>query len=243
MNAMRGILTRHRALLITLAFSSLVSIVLLIIDLIISPSPSYWFFGWNLFLAWLPLVFAGWLVVSLYTRPWLSWLPLLLTTLWLMFLPNSFYLVSDLIHLSGVDTNHLLFSSVLIESFILNGLILGYLSLYLIHLELIKRIKPHSVIYLVGAVLLICSFAIYLGRDLRGNSWDLLVSPAGILFDVSDTFIQLRSHVQAFTTTLMFFTLLTTFYIVLWRLRKLLQHPTAHIKNNSNESNKLPLGS
>jgi uncharacterized membrane protein len=210
--------------------------------LIISPSPSYWFFGWNLFLAWLPLVFAGWLVVSLYTRPWLSWLPLLLTTLWLMFLPNSFYIVSDLIHLSDVDS-HLLFVSVLIESFILNGLILGYLSLYLVHIELIKRIKPRSVICLVGAALLVCSFAIYLGRDLRGNSWDLLVSPAGILFDISDTFIQLRTHIQAFTTTLMFFVLLTTFYIVLWRLRKLLQPQTTHSRNNTHESNNLPLSS
>jgi uncharacterized membrane protein len=71
---------------------------------------------------------------------------------------------------------------------------------------------------MVAVVLLLCSFAIYLGRYLRWNSWDVLINPAGIIFDVSEPFISPTSHPQAFTTTLMFFVLLGSIYAVIYRL-------------------------
>jgi uncharacterized membrane protein len=67
-------------------------------------------------------------------------------------------------------------------------------------------------------VLLLCSFAIYLGRYLRWNSWDVLFNPAGLVFDVSEPFINPTSHPQVFTTTLMFFVLLASIYIVCYQL-------------------------
>ena len=64
-------------------------------------------------------------------------------------------------------------------------------------------------------MLLLSSFAMYLGRDLRWNSWDVLLNPAGIIFDVSERVIDPLDHPEAFTTTLMFFIFLAGLYIFL----------------------------
>jgi uncharacterized membrane protein len=73
---------------------------------------------------------------------------------------------------------------------------------------------------LVAITLLLCSFAIYLGRDLRWNSWDILINPGSLLFDVSDRFLHPGAHPRTFVTTLTFFVLLGTFYIVVRSLAR-----------------------
>lgn len=216
-------LSRRNSILAILLYSSMVSIGFLVVRIIDTHSLIYWYLGWNLVLAWLPLLFVGWLLRTLSDYPWLNWRPMVLTVLWISFLPNSFYLVSDLIHLQDTASTHILFDSIMIESFAINGLLLGFLSLYLVHVQLLRRLKPRMATSLVGLVLLVCSFAIYLGRDLRWNSWDLLVNPVGILFDVSNQFIDPAGHIQALTTTIMFIVFLGTLYAVAWRLTKLLR--------------------
>jgi len=173
--------------------------------------------NWNLFLAWLPLLFAWWLMKWVAKNPWISWQGMGLTLLWLGFLPNSFYLVSDLIHLQTTLASNVFYDVVLLVSFAWNGLVLGFFSLYLVHRLLIKRIEWRYAHLLIAGVLLLCSFAIYLGRYLRWSTWDVLVNPAGILFDVSDRIINPEAHGQTFTTTLTFFLLLGSMYLVLWQ--------------------------
>jgi uncharacterized membrane protein len=68
----------------------------------------------------------------------------------------------------------------------------------------------------VAIILLLCSFAIYLGRYLRWNTWDILVNPAGILFDVSDRFINPAAYPRTFSTTACFFVLLGSAYVFVW---------------------------
>jgi uncharacterized membrane protein len=167
---------------------------------------------WNLFLAWLPLVLAYALVRQLRHKAWSSWTGIGLTLAWLLFLPNSFYMVSDYIHLEDMQRSNVLFDSLTFTVFILNGLILGYTSLYLVQAELRKRVGRLRTELFSGAVLLLCSFAIYLGRELRWNSWDVLVSPAGIIFDISERIIDPLAHPTAFSTTAMFFVFLAGLY-------------------------------
>jgi len=78
---------------------------------------------------------------------------------------------------------------------------------------------------MIGGILLLCSFAIYLGRDLRWNTWDLFVNPAGILFDVSDRLINPRAHPQMFVTILSFFVLLSMVYYLIWNVIHTLKPP------------------
>jgi len=206
---------RRNSTLGALILSSCVSFGILLVHTVLSHNFTYWYLAWNLLLAWLPLLFVVFLRRSLKYHPWLAWRPMVWTVLWLAFLPNSFYIVSDLLHLQGVSTSDILYDTVMMVSFMLNGLILGYISLYQVHQELKKRLSATSVNCLIGLSLLVCSYAIFLGRDLRWSSWDLIINPQGILFDISNQVIDPRQHLQTFTITLMFFVLLGTFYLVI----------------------------
>jgi uncharacterized membrane protein len=207
---------RRNSTLAALVFSSCVSVGILIVHIISTHSFIYWYLGWNLLLAWLPLLFVVLLRRSLEYHPWLALRPMIWTVLWLAFLPNSFYIVSDLLHLQSVSTTDVLYDTVMMVSFMINGLLLGYISLYQVHQELKKRLNSATWTNgLISLSLVVCSFAIYLGRDLRWSSWDLIVNPQGILFDISNQIIDPLHHLQAFTTTLMFFVLLGTFYLVI----------------------------
>lgn len=173
---------------------------------------------WNLFLAWLPLILMFGLVKYLRYYPWSSWRMIFLTLGWLLFLPNSFYLVSDYIHLQGLASANLLYDVVMFTMFVFTGMLLGYASLYLFHRELLKRLKPNSASAIIALILFICSVAIFIGRDLRWNSWDVLFSPAGLLFDISNRLLDPSSYGDFIGTITIFFALLGTIYLVGWRL-------------------------
>lgn len=176
----------------------------------------YWFLFWNLFLAWVPVLFAWLLIRALRTRVWVQPLPVLLTLLWLGFLPNSFYIMSDLIHLQSTGDIGVLYDAVFMLSFIWNGAVAGFLSMYWVHCEVVKRRTPQIGALVMAVVIGLTSFAIYLGRSLRWNTWDVLVNPAGLLFDVSERVINPLSHAQFLTTTGTFLLLIGSMYYVIW---------------------------
>lgn len=223
MNSMFKLHSAAARLLFVFGLLSLVSIGFFVVGAIASHSFTYWYLVWNLFLAWLPLVFIALLYKVLRRHPWSGWLGTGLTLLWLIFLPNAFYIVSDFIHLGDIGQLDVLSDAVMFLMFALSGLALGFTSLYMVHRLLLKRLSRSTSHVIVAIVLLLCSFAVYLGRDLRWNSWDALLHPAGVLFDVSDPFFNPSTHHDAFTTTLMFFILLGTLYMVAWQLGRALR--------------------
>lgn len=172
---------------------------------------------WNLFLAWLPLLFAIRLTRVLMDKLWSSWEALTLSVVWLVFLPNSFYMISDFIHLQDVTRVNLLYDALMFASFIYSGVVVGFSSLYLVHVQLCRRLGQRTAALLMAATLLVCSFAIYFGRDLRWNSWDVLTNPAGLLFDLSDRLIHPAAYPVMFMTVVSFFVLLVSMYNVAWR--------------------------
>jgi uncharacterized membrane protein len=201
---------------VAVIISSLVSLLLLVIGALHGPGDNYSYMVWNLFLAWLPPLFMVWLLRTLQHKRWSSWQAITISVLWLGFLPNSFYLVSDLVHLTNARTGQVLYDSVLFMSFALNGLLLGYISLYIFHEEFRRRVSSLATRVTIGLVLFMCSFAIYLGRDLRWNTWDVFVNPAGLLLDLSNRIISPLSYPRMFVVTGIFFVLLTTMYYVIW---------------------------
>lgn len=216
-------LARYHRLFYALVVSNGVSVLLFLLRSVESQTDRYWFLLWNLFLAWLPLLFGGLLVWILRRKSWFAWQSIVLSLLWLAFLPNSFYLISDLLHIHETGEVSILYDIVMFSSLIFNACVAGFVSVYIVHRELLRRIplrKAHAVIL---GVLLLCSFAIYLGRSLRWNSWDALMSPAGILFDVSDRIMNPGLHPQAFVTTATFFLLLSSIYLVLWEILRVLK--------------------
>lgn len=216
--AKKTVRVRYTRVFYALLLSSGISLLLFGLRVLESDSTRYWFLLWNLLLAWLPLGFAAWLAARLRRTGWSLPGNVVLTLLWLGFLPNSFYLISDLIHLEATGEVGLLYDVVLFCSFIFNAYVAGLISLYLVHRQLLRRLPRPRAHGVIGLVLLACSFAIYLGRNLRWNTWDVLINPAGLLFDVSDRVINPAAHPQAFVTTLTFFVLLGGIYVVIWEL-------------------------
>lgn len=179
---------------------------------------------WNLLLSWLPLLLALWLAKTLETRLWSSWKALAISVAWLLFLPNSFYMISDYIHLQDVAHADILFDAVLFTSFIYSGVVLGFSSLYVIHRLLKQRFSARQASGTIALTLLLCSFAIYLGRDLRWNSWDILINPGGLLFDLSDRILHPAAYPAMFLTVATFFVLLSSLYGLVWRGSQLLRN-------------------
>jgi len=104
----------------------------------------------------------------------------------------------------------------------------------MVHQQLRRRLWNWQASIVVGLVLLLCSFAIYLGRYLRWNSWDVLANPAGLIFDASEPFVTPGAHPQAFTTTLMFFVLLVSIYAAGYELIANLRSTERHKARRKN---------
>lgn len=214
---------RYKPILQMLVITNLLSVMLFGLRLIGAENFRYWFMLWNLTLAWIAPLLAWWLILRLRSQGWKNWFNIVLTVAWLAFLPNSFYMVSDLIHVEPTGEINIIFDTVMFSSFIFNGFIAGYLGTYLIHGELLKRMSMRAAYSLVIGIFALCSFAIYLGRVLRWNTWDALLQPTGLLFDISDTFIRPFDHPQAFVITFSFTVLITSFYLLLLEVFKALR--------------------
>ena len=201
----------------TLLAASLVSIGLFSYGALRNHNLNYSYLVWNLTLAWVPLLLVLWLLRILRHKLWSSWEALGVSLLWLVFLPNSFYMISDFIHLRDVGRVDALFDALMFTSFIYTGVILGFSSLYLIHLQLRRRLPERTAAAWIAGTLLLCSGAIYIGRDLRWNSWDIVTNPGGLLFDVSDRLQHPSAYPQMLVTIVTFFILLTSMYGLVWR--------------------------
>jgi uncharacterized membrane protein len=202
--------------MLALMASTLISVGLFAYGAWRNHSLAYDYLLWNLMLAWLPLLFAIRLVSVLQRKLWSSWEALGFSLLWLVFLPNSFYMISDFIHLREVQRVDVLYDTLMFTSFIYTGVALGFSSLYLLHIQLKRRLTAASASGWIGATLFICSAAVYVGRDLRWNSWDILTNPGGLLFDISDRLEHPAAYPQMLLIVSAFLVLLASMYSLLW---------------------------
>lgn len=138
----------------------------------------------NLVLAWIPLLAVLALDRLIEARRfWALWLPL--GTVWLLFLPNAPYIITDFIHLTWVPTRLLIYYDMaLLGLAAITGLILGYASLYPLHRR-VEAAWGRAVGWaLVGGVWMLAAGGMALGRVSRWNSWDVLHSLEAILRDL-----------------------------------------------------------
>jgi uncharacterized membrane protein len=215
-----------KALIVLTVFAVSLSLV----RFVLAGSYEYWFLLWNVVLAWVPLIVA-WVLYKKTPKGLLwSWPNFGLFIVWLAFLPNAFYLLSDFIHLAPIvyfdstTTVETLYDVVLFQAYTLLGLLLGFTSLRLMHIRLQQKF-PRRVTVIVGAVLLLSSFAMYVGRFLRWNSWDIITNPFGLLFD-SERAINPAEHIPTFSTTILFFVFLSVLYIASLHLVAALGRPS-----------------
>lgn len=208
----------------SIGLACLVSIILLAGRILVSDSLRYVFLIWNLVLAALPLLLAWWLSERLQTLSWFKWQQILLSVLFIGFLPNTFYLITDFVHLRQTNEAGLYFDVVMLSSFVLNGIILGFVSIYLLHRQILRRFNERTGLIIITVVFLLASFAAYLGRFTRFNTWDIILRPAGLLFDVSDRFVNPTQHTDTYLATVTLFAVLLSTYLVMYSASKLLQN-------------------
>lgn len=162
----------------------LLSLAVLVARMIISQSLMFAFLIWNFILAAIPLVISVELLNT--NNPSSKKLKVALLSLsWLLFLPNSFYIITDLKHLIHSGERFILLDTILILTFALNGSIMGFYSMYFMRLFAIQNYPWFPVRLVTASVLLLCGFGIYLGRILRWNSWDILIDPDGLFDDIA----------------------------------------------------------
>lgn len=196
------------------------SLFIVLTRVMLTGSSRFTFVPWNLLLCWVPFAFSIALVANLERRPWRHWHNLLLSLLWLVFLPNTWYVLTDFIHVRSSGQASQMFDIVLVTSLVITGFGLGYASLLAVHRQLRLRMSGLNSALLIEAVILFCSFAIYIGRDLRWNSWDVIADPTGILLDVSDRLVNPFGYPRAISITVMFFVLISAVYAAIWRMSR-----------------------
>lgn len=195
---------------------SVLCIAFLVYRVIVTGTWRYGFVLGNLVLAWLGLVF-GWLLARrLSKNSWLSWPSIGLSVLWLVFLPNTWYVLTDFLHVRPTGEVSEIYDIVLMGSLVINGFLLGFTSLYLVHRQILRHASEKKSFILVAGVILLASFAIYLGRNLRWNSWDVLTNPSGVIVSVSDRIVDPLGHPRALNITGLFFVLLSSLYFAIW---------------------------
>ena len=143
---------------------------LLLVRLIISDTPSYIFLSWNLFLAFIP----WWISSYLRQKNTLRLKDTPLVLIWLLFLPNAPYILTDLFHLKHRPSIPLWFDLVLILSFAFLGLLVFYRSLKDMITLFKKHLSPRVLMPVICVMFWLISFGLYLGRFLRLNSWDIM---------------------------------------------------------------------
>lgn len=141
---------------------------------------------WNTFLAVIPLYM---LYLKKYTNHMLF--KIFITLIWILFLPNSFYTLTDLIHIQSLDFYEInqnevinsqqinvwleLLNIFLVSSF---GFLIGCINVSLF----VKKI--HNILFKIIAIFslsFLSAIGIYIGRFLQYNSWDIL-NPIHILY-------------------------------------------------------------
>jgi uncharacterized membrane protein len=211
----RSFSDRRIVIVASLGVLSMFVIAMIAFQIIYAGSPDNLAIAWNLFLAWIPFVLA--LIIydrgtSAGPRPALGAAALL----WLLFLPNAPYILTDLKYIDGFGSVSALYDVVLLASAASAGLLLGLTSLFLMHAVARRLIGAFSAWALVVGALALSSFGIYLGRVQRWNSWDVVARPGSLFGDIARGLLHPLSHPHPIGVTILFTSFLLASYLVFY---------------------------
>ena len=221
---------RHRfayAIVGLLGAASLVCVALIAARSWYSHTYHYWFLLWNLALAWVPFVFAA-IAFSLAARRRAAlWVFVLLAALvWLAFFPNAPYILTDFLHLGSMgDIVPGWYDVLMLYWFAWTGLMLGVVSLYLMHEIVSRGVGVVAGWVFVVAVAGLGSVGIYLGRFLRWNSWDLVRRPGPLANELLGRVTDPHSQPRILGFTVLFALLFLFIYVAVYIFAKFTKPP------------------
>jgi uncharacterized membrane protein len=183
------IVKRYNKLLLFMVFYWLVCFFMLISE----TSFLYVMLAWNTLLSTMPLFFISLSMLEAKINKGIR--AIVYGILWLVFFPNSVYMITDFIHISNDKmvwcetvapysaNNGTMYSNdtmqwlklLVIGIGVIYGLLIGMESLNILYLFLRRKISKLKSYTIIIGISLISGFAVYIGRFLRFNSWDLLM--------------------------------------------------------------------
>ena len=178
---------------------------------IITGRQAYYFLNWNLLLALIPLLVS--LVVSsgfVMRKPKI--LKAALFVIWLVFFPNAPYIITDLYYLKNHSARMFWYDTITILLFAWTGLLAGFFSLDIIKDALLSKLSRVRRISVICGLLFICAFGIYLGRELRWNTWEIFVEPIKFFLDVISRIINPIRHRSTWSFTFLMGSFLNIIY-------------------------------
>jgi uncharacterized membrane protein len=229
MNMFNTSVNRNGLLRIMLV-SSVLSMVLLSFRMYITGSPAYIFLAWNLFLAWVPFI-CSLCIKEVGIYRYKKAIRLFLFLVWLVFFPNSPYIITDLYHLHPRPGMPLWFDLFLIISFAWNGLMLGFTSLILVQQWISVNFSKWLNWTMVTGLMFTCGYGVYLGRFERWNSWDILSHGDSIFLRVFHHITDPFGNMRMLGVTLIYGTFLLLGYLTLLALMNLNKNDTEGSRN------------
>jgi len=156
-----------------LALSITFTFLLLGARVIYAHELTYIFYVWNLFLAIIPVWFAG----RLRKRDKIDIKSLFIMACWLVFFPNAPYVITDIFHFHQRPGVPLWYDLLLVLSAAWSGLMAGFISLHFVDGFLHNYAGKKWRVALTLMFLFAASAGIYIGRFLRLNSWNVVTKP------------------------------------------------------------------
>jgi uncharacterized membrane protein len=206
---------RRLATVASLAGLSVLVVAMVAVRVVYSGNSYYNSLVWNLFLAWIPfglaiVVYDGFRRGAGRAQLWSAGI------LWLLFFPNAPYIVTDLKYLQEWTGAPIWFDVVLVCAAAWCGLLLGFMSLYLMQAVVRRTVGAVNAWLFVLAVLTVSSFGIYLGRFQRWNSWDVFTQPERLAVNIWTQLTQPHEHPKTVAVTVLFTAFLGATYLVFY---------------------------
>jgi uncharacterized membrane protein len=197
--------------------SSIFSCLLLFFRMVITGSLAYVFLPWNLFLGFIPYWLSRWMAKD--GRKKENKLKFYFVFgLWLLFIPNSFYIITDLFHLTHIGSAPKWFDILLVFSFAWNGIIAGILSLRSVENMLTPGWGRHFSFMMVSTVMWLSAWGVYIGRFLRYNSWDIITNPFSLAGDIAEMVFHPVQNMYTWGMTILYAVFMTLLYFTIKKL-------------------------
>ena len=181
--------------------SSLFAVALEVVRVQYSGTHQYLFLVWNLFLAWLPLAFAGLFTLFL-TRS--AVLAVMSLVAWFLFLPNAPYMITDYVHLRHASRIPVWYDVLTISAFAWTAFLLGFASMLVLQPQAERKLGCRGTEISSILVSIAASCGVALGRFPQANSWDAIEDPrrVGALLSASAWSDEMVAFVIAFAALL-----------------------------------------
>jgi uncharacterized membrane protein len=175
---------------------------------------SYIFLIWNLVLAWVPYLLSLKFIKYDIKRQRIA--PLGILFIWVLFLPNGPYIITDLIHLRLRGPIPMWYDVLLVSTVAWNGLLLTMLSVSNIHHKLQNHFSALKLWIGLFTLFLSSGYGIYMGRFLRLNSWDFFLRPIRLLHYSLIDIIHPFHHTTAVWVTVLIGLILSFSYMIFY---------------------------